>query len=860
MAVEIELGTSQSMIRINEISSKGTSNICNNNDWIELYNVGETAIDLETHGLHDSKGYHDEDAFFFPPGTTIQPHSYLLLCNEQNNDPLSPQFGIGGDDTITLTRSSDNTNSNASTNTSTNTNTSSSVPTLSSNQNSVVFRQAATTYIVLSEVTLPGAENIFDVSYAYDSSTNTWNFTSTPTPGADNSITKVLPLEVRNALFKRALIEQNQLGTAFFNMDDRGLPVKNGFDTVLYLSFQMEENDYAYMIQNTHYELYRPFQSMKFTTTKGDVIASLNTAGRIRPKGQSSLFMAICVGTETFPFQVELPDKETFYGMERFYLRSHLADFSYMRDYAYHRMLARFGLPHLRARKVQVKINGNNHGFYTLMEAPDQDYVFHRSFPDFDPQRYALYKVKSMAIDCGSYSSEEIALAETRLKNDTSTPPYAFERGEHKPDVPRFSLFDIGDCQDAYDINMWNRDYNDTVLAWLRNDRSCGDMLMNTGLIDRDLGTKHFDDDMKDFIAQDFSDERVCDVGCQNSDLADYVDQENWLKAFAFYAVTMNSDSPLVNGNNYYLAQSGAEAHGGEGGWKIVPYDFNVAEVYDCHDELCNNRLVHWSIARPTCTSLESNNLAGPILLKETLHKRYLEYVEEFVETIYANKSFIEELERHASEQGSYVRADDWSLFGALYIFEETPTSATWDHEIRGIPVLQYPLLPTMRARTEDVRAQLAAIKKREYPRGPFVGKNGNNEPWEPCADWRIPDVDSSKCLHGCKYEGCHMPGWTVESYCDEETGKCLHGDYDEQCRGVFDNYRYVGMEDAKDGRKTFCRFTSGVPVKAMECPLDGDEIPGKGVRGYGLSSSVITTVTLKATMALALVVMALAV
>ena len=827
-------------LKINEVADKGTSNVCNGTDWIELYNPTNTVVELgPSYGLYDDKGYDDEDAFFFPDNTSIAALSCLLLCHKQDNDPLSPQFGIKGDDTITLTRSVQE------------------LSPLDQTPSSVVSKTGGMSYTVLSQVTLPGTmEEGFDVSYALDASTNQWHYTSTPTPGAENSFTQPLDLDQRIALIKQKLVEQNQVGTAFFNMDDRGLPVSDGLDPVLHLSIEMTEEDYAYMMEHTHYELYRPFQSLEVTTAEGTSLASFHTPGRIRPKGQSSLFMAVCVGTETFPLQVQMPDNETFFGMKKFFLRNHLADFSYMRDYAYHRMLARFGMPHLRARKVLVRINGIQHGLYTLLEAPDQDYVFHRSFPDFDPQRYALYKVKSMAIDCGSFTPEEIAKAQARLQSpdsNNSTPPYAFERGEHKPDVPTFSLMDIGACQDAYDSNMWERDYEDTILAWLRNDRSCSAMLLDTGLIDRDLGTNDYEKDMETFIAQDFSDEQVCDVGCQNSNLADRVDQENWLKAFAFYAVTMNSDSPLVNGNNYYLAQSGSESNGGVGGWKIVPYDFNVAEVYDCHDELCNERLVHWSIARPTCTSLESNNLAGPILLNETLHRRYLEYVEEFVNTIYANVSFIEELEQHAFDQAKYVRADDWSLYGALYIFEETPTSTTWDYRMPGLPVFQYPLLPTMKARTEDVRSQLAAIKKGEYPRGPFVGKHGDNDPWEPCADWRLEEVDTSKCRNGCKYQGCHMPGWTVESYCDEESGKCLHGDYDEQCRGVFDNYRYADMEDAEDGRKTFCRFTSGVPVKAMECPLDGDAIGENGIRGHSLSSGTRRMLSWLSTTALAL-------
>ena len=66
--------------------------------------------------------------------------------------------------------------------------------------------------------------------------------------------------------------------------------------------------------------------------------------------------------------------------MEKFYLRNHFGDPSYVRDWSTHRMLRRFGLPYLRTRTAKLYINGEYTGLYSLMEAPDQDYVFYRSF------------------------------------------------------------------------------------------------------------------------------------------------------------------------------------------------------------------------------------------------------------------------------------------------------------------------------------------------------------------------------------------------------------------------------------------------------------------------------------------------
>ena len=91
----------------------------------------------------------------------------------------------------------------------------------------------------------------------------------------------------------------------------------------------------------------------------------------------------------------------------------------------------------------------------------------------------------------------------------------------------------------------------------------------------------------------------------------------------------------------------------------------------------------------------------------------------------------------------------------------------------------------------------------------------------------KAEDVDAteanrSACPQECFYAGCHNEEFTIPSFCDEETGKCYHGDQDERCKGLYDGEQYPGMEDTEDGRPTFCRFAKGVPVKTAECPAPG--------------------------------------
>ena len=75
------------------------------------------------------------------------------------------------------------------------------------------------------------------------------------------------------------------------------------------------------------------------------------------------------------------------------------------------------------------------------------------------------------------------------------------------------------------------------------------------------------------------------------------------MKTFAFYSVALALDSPISNVNNFYLAVTGIDEAAGtpKGGWKLIAYDLNAGQSVLCNEKICNDRLVHWSVARPTC-------------------------------------------------------------------------------------------------------------------------------------------------------------------------------------------------------------------------------------------------------------------
>jgi len=777
------INVAQAQVIVTEVAPSGSSNICSGDDWLELLNAGNASVDMTNFVLHDDNGLADVDTFSFPPGYIIEANAYVVLCCAKvtsNSSLLSPNFGIGSQDTVNLVQVQGNT----------------------------------FTYVsVVGPLPEIPNDQLEDVTYALNGFE--YNYTATPTPGAENIMTELPTVAELVAARKAEMAAQNDAGVEFFNMDRQGLPVNNSNDahTVLDLKISMDDAAYEALVQNPETQVYQEFTSATLSTTDGsEVLAKLTSPGRIRTRGEESLYMAACLGNP-LPFRLDFSGfngavntTQSLFGVPRVYLRfPGLFDPSYMRDYVHSRMLARFGLPHVRTRMVNFYINDELQGSaYTLMELPEEEYVFARSFPDWDPTNFALFQTTPVTEDCGLYTSKQLAEAESRV-NELDTPPYAFERGNHNPSIPRLS--DRSQCGASY------QEYRealmaDVVLAYLRNDEDCATTLLEEGLLDQELGTDNWDNEIENFINQVMSFYR-CDPNCANSEInSSEVDVENMLKTFAFLAVTLNVNSLMGNVNNYYLAQSESNLEL----WKLMLYDLDKPGSASCNPDICEGRLVQWSITRPTCESLESNSLVGPLLTDETLHAQYMGYVQEFLETVYTNADFIAEIENHAALMQSTITED--MSFGEFYQRELSPDASSWDAGT-------FPLLPFMKARAESIQQQLDAIEDGTFTRGPQPGALAPNEPWETCADWELDEPNTSPCNEGCQYDGCAVSGWEVESFCDEATGTCYHGEMDERCLGVADFDTYSGMQD-RNGMATFCRYAAGLPIKTSECPAMG--------------------------------------
>jgi hypothetical protein len=259
-----------STVVINEVSDKGTTGQCQAQDWIELFNSGDTDVSLAGFVLHDDRDPTHQNVFTFPSDASIAAGAYHTLCCKSIDGPLFAIGGararvhVGGYDSVTLRDSA----------------------------GAVVSTTGQLLNYGGLDITWARKD---DGSYAY---------TTTPTFGAVNVFTgeNVATMEESKAKNLEELKAQNALGTSFFGMDENGLHVEH--ETVVDFKVTMKEANRQYMIKNQSYEVYSDVE--KFEVVEGNVMVTKVTAtlgkGRIRPRGQSTLAFGTCFNIPAIPF------------------------------------------------------------------------------------------------------------------------------------------------------------------------------------------------------------------------------------------------------------------------------------------------------------------------------------------------------------------------------------------------------------------------------------------------------------------------------------------------------------------------------------------------------------------------------
>ena len=86
-------------LQLTAVADSGSTDRCDGEDWVAFSNTGDTAISLADYVLCDDKGPTDNKAFTFAADANITAGATTTPCKDADG---SFEFGIGGDDTVSL--------------------------------------------------------------------------------------------------------------------------------------------------------------------------------------------------------------------------------------------------------------------------------------------------------------------------------------------------------------------------------------------------------------------------------------------------------------------------------------------------------------------------------------------------------------------------------------------------------------------------------------------------------------------------------------------------------------------------------------------------------------------------------------
>ncbi|WP_040196959.1 CotH kinase family protein [Candidatus Soleaferrea massiliensis] len=159
-------------------------------------------------------------------------------------------------------------------------------------------------------------------------------------------------------------------------------------NSVMEIDILVDKDEWAEMLENATAEEYISCD----ITINGE---TFNTVG-IRPKGNSSLTqVASDPNTDRFSFKLEFDHYvkgQTCYGLDKFVVNNIQSDNTYMKEYLAYDMMEYMDVPSSLYAYANIKVNGEDWGFYLAVEALEESYALRNFGSDYG----MLYKPESM--------------------------------------------------------------------------------------------------------------------------------------------------------------------------------------------------------------------------------------------------------------------------------------------------------------------------------------------------------------------------------------------------------------------------------------------------------------------------------
>ncbi|MBE6052966.1 MAG: spore coat protein CotH [Clostridium sartagoforme] len=413
----------------------------------------------------------------------------------------------------------------------------------------------------------------------------------------------------------------------------------------------------------------------------------------IRAKGNSSLSMvASDATTDRYSFKVkfdEYVDGQTLDGLSKIALNNIMSDATYMKEYLSYDLLEKMGVPTPAFAFTNIKVNGENWGFYFAVEVIEEEFI-ERTYGSLSGN---LYKPEGNEIGGKDKNDEgmmpnmnngevpEDFMPPTGNQGDTSenVAPPTMNNGE----IPE-GFMPPTDSQGKSSENvipptMGNVEHGDNFSPeatesskdnGFRGGVMGGGMGSSNGgnLIYTDANKESYSDifDNNIFKTTTEADEDMVIEMIKNlnegTNLEEYLNVDEILRYFAVNTFLVNLDSYASNmKHNYYLYER-------DGVFEILPWDYNLS--FGAFNIGTASKAINFPIDSPVTDSLENSPLISKLLEVDEYKETYHNYLQEIVD--YVNngtyESTINEVNTLISE---YVKNDAT----AFYTYEEYKAS-----------------------------------------------------------------------------------------------------------------------------------------------------------------------------------------
>lgn len=202
-------------------------------------------------------------------------------------------------------------------------------------------------------------------------------------------------------------------------------------DTILTLDIQMEEEQWADMLENAMSETWYPCN----ITVNGVTYKNVG----IRPKGNTSLSqVASDDTTDRYSFKVKFDyyiKGQTCDGLDCLILNNLISDATYMKEYFSYDMFQFMGVPSSLFSFASISLNEEAWGLYLALEAPEVSFLKRNYGADYGqlykPESSRLEGIENKRTDSGLSESNNSNLS--YLGNDASAYSYIFDNAILSP-------------------------------------------------------------------------------------------------------------------------------------------------------------------------------------------------------------------------------------------------------------------------------------------------------------------------------------------------------------------------------------------------------------------------------------------